>query len=225
MSSIRSRRTWFLPALTLVLALSATPASQAGVIYQITVDTSGVSGSSGYVDLQFNPADPSNSPSATATVSNFTGYTGSLGSPTTDGSVSGSLTSTLTLGNSTALNAYLSSITFGATLQFLVSLNGPAFSQTAVDGSSFAFSLYNNSNPLQPLNGSSDPTAVLLNLVPTGVSPGVTIDVVTGPAFNGGPNAQVTAVPEASTTVMGLLVVAGGAVAAWRRRTRHWDSA
>jgi hypothetical protein len=194
------------------------------VIYQITVDTSGVSGSSGYVDLQFNPADPSNSPSATATVSNFTGYTGSLGSPTTDGSVSGSLTSTLTLGNSTALNAYLSSITFGATLQFLVSLNGPAFSQTAVDGSSFAFSLYNNSNPMQPLNG-TNPTVVLLELIPNVVSPGVTIGVGTDSAFSGGPNAQVTAVPEASTTVMGLLVVAGGAVAAWRRRTRHWDSA
>ncbi len=196
--------------------LVPTSACQAGVTYQITVNTSGVSGT-GYLDLEFNPATVGTTPAATATVTGLTGYTGSLGAPQLNGTATGDPSSTLTLANTGAFNAYSAAVTFGASLQFLLNLDGPAFSATSTDGSSFLFALYNSAG--DPLNGSADPTVALLNLTPDGVNPGVTIDIVTGPAFSGGPDATVvTAVPEASTVAMGGLVAVAGLIAAWRGR-------
>lgn len=203
--------------LGVALALALSSAAQAGISYQylVTVNTSGGNGGSGYLDLQFNPADAGSTPAATATVSALTGFSGALGLPQLDGSASGDPTSTLVLNNTGAINASYSFLTFGNSLSFLLTLSGAAFSETATNGSTFLFALYNSAQ--QPLNG-VDPLVAQIDLLPFGTSPGVDLQISTGPAYPGGPNATVTAVPEASTTVMMGLVALAGVVAARRGR-------
>lgn len=204
-------------AMTLGLLLLLSPMAQAGISYQykVTVDTSGKSNTSGYVDFQFNPATPGSTPSATAVVSQLSGYS-SLGLADLTGDATGNPSSSLVLNNSGVLNASYSSIGFGSSLSFLLTLSGAAFSETALNGSTFLFALYDASQ--QPLNGSQNPAVVQIDLLPYGTSPGVETQIFVGPAFSGGADAQVAAVPEASTTVMLGLMAVAGLVAARRGR-------
>lgn len=219
MTCIPSARRRLARLLTLVLglALPLSSVAQAGLSYQylVTVDTSGVSGASGYIDFQFNPADPGSTPAATATVSQLAGFSAIGRSPTLDGAATGTPTSSLVLNNTSAVNSSYSTVSFGSSLSFLLTLTGPAFTETATNGSTFLFGLYDATQ--QPLNG-SDPMVAQIDLMPFGVSPGVELNITTGAAFSGGPNAQVTAVPEASTTVMLGLLALAGVVAARRGR-------
>jgi len=121
--------------------LYATP-----VLYNVTVDTSSVSGVSGSLDFNFNPG-PFATQLASLQILDF-GGNGTVDTPASlTGDVSGTLPSTLTFDNAMALNDYFEDFTFGSTLTFQVSFYGPALSSpdgVSTSGSSFAFSLFSD---------------------------------------------------------------------------------
>lgn len=131
-------------------------AEAAPITYAVSVNTGGgVQGTSGFLDLQFNPATPSFSPAATATVGNFALIGGgSLTNPAeTIGSVSGSLPGPVVIANGGTLNDYFQGVTFGNSLNFTVTLGGPALDAPNNSGFGSVFSLYLfRADPLAPGN-------------------------------------------------------------------------
>ena len=197
---------------TLLCALTvlgtAWPAN-AAVIYNVTVDTSSVNGSLGYLDFQFDPGNGT-SQAATALVSNFSG--GTLGAVEISGDVTGTLPGTLTMMNDTALNEYFVAFTYASSFSFQLSLSGPAISSpngTSNAGTEFGLGLYDpNQDPILTnqeaatgfagqvdinLNGSTTPTAFPSN--DAGAASVVTF--------------QAQAVPEPATAFLALMGIAG----------------
>lgn len=129
------------------------PAIAAPIQYQVTVDTSAISGTAGNIDLQFNRGDAS-SQNAFVTISSFSSTGGSLtGAASTSGDVTGVLPGTLTIDNSPGFNDYFQPFTFGSSFQFLLTLDGPAIESpdhAALIGSSFGLGLFDStgSTPL-----------------------------------------------------------------------------
>jgi hypothetical protein len=140
----RSCKRSLVTALTSVALVwfAAGPAA-AAVVYNVTVDTSSVSGQTGYLDFQFNPGNVTTQP-ATAQILNFSG--GTIGPPpSTNGNVTGNLPNTVTIVNSTALNEVFQGFTYGSTFSFTLVLSGPAIDSpngTANAGSTFGLGLY-----------------------------------------------------------------------------------
>ena len=130
---------------------------QAGVQYQITVNTASVVTTTGFLDFQFNPGN-SSSQSATAVLSNFSGGTIN-GAPSITGNVTGTLSTTVTMVNSTALQELFQSFTFGNSFTFLLSLSGPALDTpngTSTAGSTFGLGLYDSAqNPILTNQGAT----------------------------------------------------------------------
>jgi hypothetical protein len=143
--------------------------ASANTTYDVTIDTSSISGMVGSLDFNFDPgflvtqaaslqilgfASDGTLVSCAANVQGFC--------PT--GDVSGLLPGTLTLDNGTAFNDYFDDFTFGTTLSFDVSLYGPALSSPggATSGSTFAFSMFSD---------------------PAGTVPVLTSDTIDGFAF------------------------------------------
>lgn len=188
-----------------VLVLTAAPAVADIAQYQVTINTSSLAGTTGYIDLQFNPGD-STSQQASAAISHFAG--GSLaGSPQLIGAVSGSLASVVAIANSGGWNDYFEQITFGNSTTFYLKVDGPAL--TAPDGiaqagSIFGLSLFDNSiSPLLTL----DPSGFLFTL-------NVNLDGTTTPfGFSSAVSSTpVTAVPEPSLILLLFASFAGCAV-------------
>lgn len=121
-----------------VAALCAAPAFAQS--YQVTIDTSAIAGETGYVDFQFNRADLF-APEAGASVLSWTGNISLLGAPIVEGSVTGALPGTLTLGNDTAFNDYFQAVEFGDMFSVIVQFSGDAPPASLI-GTSFALSLY-----------------------------------------------------------------------------------
>jgi hypothetical protein len=120
---------------------------RASVSYIITVNTSAVAGTTGFLDFQFNPSNIT-SQAATATVAGFSGG-GPFGAAQNAGNVTGTLVlpGTLVLTNSTPLNESFQAFTFGQSFSFELTLSGPAVdtpNATATAGSSFGIGLYNS---------------------------------------------------------------------------------
>jgi hypothetical protein len=124
----------------------ASMASAAPITYDVTVDSSSISGTVGSFDFNFNPG-PLVTQAASLQILNFTSNGTLAGSPTLMGDVAGALPATLTFDNGTAFNDYFEGFTFGSTLSFQVSLFGPALSSpdgTSTSGSTFAFSMFSD---------------------------------------------------------------------------------
>lgn len=133
--------------LCFVAAVSADP-----ITYDVTVNTSSISGTAGSLDFNFNPG-PLVTQAASLQILNFVSD-GSLADcaanvqgfcPT--GDVSGTLPATLTFNNDTAFNDYFDDFTFGTTISFDVSLYGPALSApdgVSTSGSTFGFSMFSD---------------------------------------------------------------------------------
>lgn len=124
--------------------------------WTVQVDTSSLAGRSGWLDLQFNPADLT-APAGSATVTGLasTGPAWPDGSAT--GDVIGNPTSTLVLGNQQALNDWLQGLVFGTTLSFSLDIAATAAPGSGA-GTAFSLSLYDSSfNSLlaDPLWGAS----------------------------------------------------------------------
>jgi hypothetical protein len=137
--------------------------------FNVTVNT-GISGTAGNLDFQFNPADAS-SPAATATITNFAPQA-SLNGPTATGDVSGDLTTSLVINNSTVFNDYFIAYTFPGQITFQLTFSGAAVdSPTGTGfGSTFFFSLYDSAglNPLQTTDADGSGSIFSVDLLNTG---------------------------------------------------------
>jgi hypothetical protein len=128
------------------LLTTATLAVADPITYNVTVDTSSISGTSGSLDFQFNPG-PLTTQAASLQILDFSSDGSLAGSPSLTGDVSGALPGTLTYDNGTAYNDYFEDFTYGTTLSFEVSLYGPALSSpdgVSTSGSVFAFSMFSD---------------------------------------------------------------------------------
>src|SRR5271167_1869180 len=124
----------------------ASMASAAPITYDVTVDSSSISGTAGSFDFNFNPG-PLVTQAASLQILSFASDGALAGSPTLTGDVAGALPATLTFDNGTAFNDYFEGFTFGSTLSFQISLFGPALSSpdgTSTSGSRFAFSMFSD---------------------------------------------------------------------------------
>jgi hypothetical protein len=132
--------------LTALLLSFASLSSADAVTYDVTVNTSSISGAAGSLDFNFNPG-PLVTQAASLQVLGFASGGSVAGSPTLTGDVSGALPSTLTFDNDTGFNDYFQGFTFGNTLVFKVSFSGPALSSpdgVSTSGSTFAFSMFSD---------------------------------------------------------------------------------
>jgi hypothetical protein len=130
-----------------VMILSSFAAARADIIYQFNVDTSGISGTAGSLDFNFNPG-PNITQAASLDILNFTSGGTLGGGPSVIGDVSGGpLPATLSFDNGTPFNDYFEGFTFGSSLMFDVRLYGPAVNfpdGTSTSGSTFAFSMFSD---------------------------------------------------------------------------------
>jgi len=142
--------------LTFGLLLGA-GAAQADAVYQVSVNTSSLSGTTGSLDFQFN-FGTGETQSASVTISNFTG--GTNGGATSTGQASGGpFPAAVTIGSgylSSGYNDYFETYTYGSTLKFSLDFSGPAV--TAPDGvssgsSEFYFSMFSDPNGITPAPG------------------------------------------------------------------------
>ena len=117
----------------------------------VSVDTTSLAGSTGFLDFTFNPG-PFVTQSAFASVSDFL-TDGAVGAPAVSGDVTDILPPSIILNNDTPFNDYFTAFTFGDTLSFTLALGGPAVDSPdglAASGSTFAFSVFagDGSTPL-----------------------------------------------------------------------------
>jgi hypothetical protein len=129
-----------------LFVLCAASAMAGAITYDVTVDTSSITGTVGSLDFNFNPG-PLVSQSASLQILGFTSNGTLAGSPTLNGDVSGALPATRTVDNGTGFNDYFDGFTFGSTLSFDLSLFGPALSAPdliSTSASTFAFSMFSD---------------------------------------------------------------------------------
>lgn len=193
-------------ALALALSACASLASAASV-FQIEIDTSSLvaaNGTSGWIDLQFNPGN-AGTPYAQASLTNFFGF----GDPATAelaGNVSGSLAGGYVIGNDGAddFNDLFHAVNFGGKVGFTVSFSGDLDPAAAARGSAFAVSLLSNDN--YTALGTNDPNGALVRLNWT------SLGNITATPLTNTIGTSVSAVPEAETWLMlgaGLALVGG----------------
>ncbi len=181
------------------------------VTYDFTVDTSSISGQSGWLDFQFNPGTLG-SQAATATVTGFNGGTLDSGTQQLTGDVTGTLPATLDFDNGSGFNDYFQSLTFGSSLAFQVHLDGPALTMPdgmSASGSTFTLSLYDSTVSNALLTSSPDG-----DVLRTDVNLDGTTTLTTYPNENGGPSD--VHVPEPAS--LGLLASGAFGLLAVRKR-------
>jgi hypothetical protein len=130
----------------------AVAASAGPIVYDVTVNTSSITGTPGSLDFNFNPG-PSATQFASLQILNFAAD-GSLAACAANvqgfcatGDVSGQLPAAVTFDNGTAFNDYFDDFTFGTAISFNVSLYGPALTSpdgVSTSGSAFAFSMFSD---------------------------------------------------------------------------------
>lgn len=134
-------------------AVIACGAAIADPIYTVIVDTSSINGQIGFLDFQLAPGFPQ-PPQGTVTISGFTSD-GVLGAAELFGNVLGTLDDSVVIENdpTTLTNEFLTSFTFGAQLQFALTLSGSMITNPdATSGSStFAFAMWDGNDPANPL--------------------------------------------------------------------------
>lgn len=146
-------------ALVVAVLLACAAVSARADAYTVTVSTGSISGTSGFLNLQFNPGN--NAPPATAVVTGFTSG-GTLGGAAATGDVTGSLPGGVTFGNSAQLNDLFQEFTFGSGFSFNVNLSldgagGP-------DSTGFFLSLFDrNQAPLLTTDPDGRLLAIQLN--------------------------------------------------------------
>lgn len=147
----------------LSLLVLGSGAAYADKIVEVLVDTHTVTGTTGYVDFQFN-LGPLVTQGATVQIQGFNGATYIGGTQQlTPGASGGPLPSTITLVNSSSFDDAFEGVTLGNSLSFLLDFGGPAVNSpngTATSTSEFLFSMFSDVNGTVPLL-TSDPNGVL----------------------------------------------------------------
>jgi hypothetical protein len=155
---------------------------EGAIVYQVTVNTLAVNGQSGHLNFQFNPGFDSQAASAAVSGFSITGGMSS-GAPTLTGDVTGTLPGTVTFNNSTAFNDYFHPFDFGTSMQFTLTIYGPAVDApngTSASGSTFGIGLWDAAG-----------TSPILTTDPNGFA--ATVDLL----LNG--TAAITLYPESGT--------------------------
>jgi hypothetical protein len=152
---------------TLFICLLAAGAARADIIYQVTVDTTPIQNTSGFLDFDFAPGN--NSQAAFIQVSGFSPGGALAGAPQVSGGVSGTLPGLLAIDNSTAFNDYFQGFNYGDSISFLITLGGPAIDSpngTATSGSTFGFAMFDatGSNPLLTSDPNGNAFTIDVNL-------------------------------------------------------------
>lgn len=190
--------------LVLLGALSVS-AAHAALVYQIDVDTASISGTTGFVDLQFNPGTAA-APSATATVTAFS-LSGALaqfgGFTDLTGDVVLLAPAMLpSFGNSTVFNDALGQATFGSVLHLQLGFDGPWLNASGNVATGFSlFLLGQNFEALLP----GDPGGAVVQI---DLAPGGTVNV----SNLAGAPVSVSQVPLPASWVLitgGLVLLAG----------------
>lgn len=117
--------------------------ARADTLLLFTVDTNSVSGTSGYLDFQFNPGYDSQA--AFAELEDFTSDGFLNGAALTSGAVSGALPGVVSIDNTTGYNDYYQPFNYGQTFSFVLDVGGPAITApdgTSASGSTFGLGLY-----------------------------------------------------------------------------------
>jgi hypothetical protein len=164
----------------------AAGASGSPITYNLTVNTSSISGTAGSLDFNFNPGLLVTQV-ASLQILNFSSNGTLTGNPAVIGHASGALPGMLTFDNTTAFNDYFQTFSFGSTLSFDVSLFGPALSSpdgVSTSGSAFAFSMFSDPAGTEPVlttdttngfayvvNINLDGTTVVSNFIPAAAMP------------------------------------------------------
>lgn len=210
------RRPMGLKCLSLTLLVGFIPGlAHAAYIAQFSIDMSLSQVASGYIGFQLNPSDPS-SPPATAAITNF--VSGLNGAPTVTGNVSGSLSGTLLLANTTAFNSYLQQVTFANPIGFRLQLSASALglpNGSATSG--FAVSLFDSAlNPIL----TSDPFGIVFR---ADVDNAGNVTTTTFRQRSGAPSPvsvqAASSVPEPVSYSLVLLALALGVAYSFIRRT------
>jgi hypothetical protein len=136
-----------------MLLFCAISAMASPITYDVTVNTSSITGTMGSLDFNFNPG-PLSTQLANLQILGFTSDGMLAGAcPCGTGDVSGQLPATLTFDNGTGFNDYFDGFTYGTTISFAVSLYGPALSSpdgVSTSGSTFAFSMFSDAAGVTP---------------------------------------------------------------------------
>ena len=212
MTKLRSKTTW--RAVAALGLLSAGTIFANPITYLVTIDTSAVQGSSGFLDFDFAPGNGSQG--AFVTIADFSPGGSLSGLPQVNGDVSGSLPGTLRINNTTQFNDYFEGFTYGTTLSFQLSFGGPALTApdgTSLSGSTFGFGMFDSTglNPLLTTDPNGNTFLVNVNL-----DGSTTVATFASDASGGGPVATIAAVPEPSMFCLVLLSLA--AVLSRKRR-------
>jgi hypothetical protein len=189
-------------------------AATADSLYTVTVDSSAISGMSAQLAFDFIAGGSS---ANSVTVSGFS-TDGILGASFPTGGVSGTLPGTVALTDSSFFNEYLTDITLGTNISFLLSTtsNAPA---SGFFPDAFSLSVLDPFTGL-PLFATSDPTgANTLTVLSLDGSAKGSLSTYTAPGGEAGVTATAitTQVPEPVTL---LLMSSGLAFLLWRRSAR-----
>lgn len=179
--------------------------ANADTTYQIDLNTTPLSGYSGFVDLQFNPGG-FDSLDASANISQVTTNGSLSNSDVLAGSASGMLPSGAVIENVAAYNDLFQGFTFGSDLDFRVTFSGSALSPGASitsSGSTFAVSLYGTDQVTPLLSTSSTGALALVTINPDG-----SIVSTTYPDTDGITHASVVLLPSTSVPEPGNIVLA-----------------
>lgn len=146
-----------LKLLIVALVLLVANSAFAALSYNVTIDTSSLSGTDGYLYFTYIPVNGSNS---TATVSNYWGGilypSTSAGDPTAT-SATGTLPGTVSFTTSTGLTDYNHGTRFGigTGFSFLVSFSDPEPGGVTGGSSTFSLGLFTDENGVTPLFNTS----------------------------------------------------------------------
>jgi hypothetical protein len=170
------------------------------ITYLVTVNTSAINGTSGFLDFDFAPGNDSQS--AFVTISGFFPGGSLNGTPEGNGGVLGSLPGTLTIDNSTQFNDYFQGFDYSTTLTFLLAFGGPALVSPDgmfASGSTFGLGMFDNtgSDPLLTTDPNGNTFTVNVNLDGT-----TTVTTFPTNSQGGPPAATVQPTPEPSSFVL-----------------------
>jgi hypothetical protein len=188
--------------LFLTVLLAGTSPALATISYQVTVNTSSLSGTAGFLDFEFNPGGVSQS--GFATVSNFVPSGALSNSPSITGNVTGTLPPAITITNSGAFNDFFVGFNYGASLSFLLTLGGPAIDSpngTSISGSTFGFGMFASDGFTPELTSNADGFGFLVDVNLNGST--------TVSNFITSTNSIQVVVPEPGSIALTLLGLAG----------------
>lgn len=210
MKSIRT----FARCVFLMVAAAWSIPSLAAMIYHVNVDTTALTATTGFLDLQFNPGG-GGAAGAQVVLNGWSSDAGLSAGATYDGSVTGALPGSLTFLNGQALNALLQPLAYGSHIQFDLVFSGAYESQSAGVGTRFSLALLDNAYD-SLLTTDSSGTVLQFELSDNGV----TVPMTFASDVSGGtPVSTVSAVPlPAALPLLLLGLMTLGASRVTRRR-------